>query len=266
MYAPHCVFKLLLTSSLGHYRLWVNGIHHGDISYNNLMYDISEADEPIGILNDFDLATWVDHPTANNDRTGTIPFMAIDLLEGGFEDCRPRLYRHDMESFVWVLAYITVATIMYKGDTIKISPLSTSTVDTWFKDDDQKDRNAHVSSKRHLHSEYGQIEEVSGRYNRYEDVVRQMTWYLYKFHGTLRIKKYRVHPSRPNPMPPLEGQVPKEVEVDDPADSLKLFITKVKSSLGEGGVGGGFAEVSAVLLEAINTPIVTGGVVSVEPV
>ena len=228
------------------------------------MYDISETDEPIGTLNDFDLTTWSDHPTANSDCTGTIPFMAIDLLERGLGDCRPQLYRHDMESFVWVLAYITVATIVYKGDTIKISPLPN--VDTWFWDDYQKDRNAHVSSKRHLYSEYGQIEEVSGRYDRYEDVVRQMTRYLYEFHQTLRMKKHRARRSRPNPMPFQEERVPREAEVDDPADSLKLFITKVESSPGEGGVGGGFAEVSAVLLEAIDTPIVTGRAVSVEPV
>jgi len=267
MYAPHCVFELLLTSSLGHYRLWVNGIHHGDISYNNLMYDISETDEPIGILNDFDLinlATWVDHPTANNDRTGTIPFMAIDLLEGGFEDCRPRLYRHDMESFVWVLAYVTVATIVYTDNTIKISPLPDA--DTWFRDDDSGDRNTHVLSKQLFHSKYGRTQDVSGRYERYENVVRQTTRYLYEFHQTLPIGERGARHSRPNPMPFREERVPREAEVDDPADSLKLFITKVESSLGEGGVGGGFAEVSAVLLEAINTPIVTGRAVSVEPV
>jgi hypothetical protein len=77
----------------GHYRLWVNGIHHGDISFNNLMYDISaETNNPVGIVNDFDLATWVDHSTTNNDRTGTIPFMAIDLLDGGLDHRIPRLY------------------------------------------------------------------------------------------------------------------------------------------------------------------------------
>ena len=103
----------------GHLRLWVKGIRHGDISLNNLMYAIlAKTGKRIGIVNDLDLATWVGSLTTNNDRTGTIPFMAIDLLNGGLEDRIPRLYRHDLESFSWVLAYITVADIEYKDCTI----------------------------------------------------------------------------------------------------------------------------------------------------
>ena len=51
------------------------------------MYDIaSETGEPVGVVNDFDLATRVDH-SANNDRTGTITmFMAID---SGLDDRTP---------------------------------------------------------------------------------------------------------------------------------------------------------------------------------
>ena len=76
----------------GHYRLWLNGIHHSDISLKNLMHDIpSKTGIPVGVVNDFDLAS-VDHSTTNNDRTGTIPFMAIDLLNGGLETRIPRLY------------------------------------------------------------------------------------------------------------------------------------------------------------------------------
>ena len=56
-----------------------------DISLRNLMYDIfHETGDPVGIINDFDFASWIDHSTANNDRTGTIPFMAIELLKGVF--------------------------------------------------------------------------------------------------------------------------------------------------------------------------------------
>ena len=79
------------------------------------MYDfLAEAGEPVGIVNDYDLATWVDHTTTNTDPTGTVPFMAIDLLDGGLDSRTPRLYRHDMESFVWVLAYITVLSHLYE--------------------------------------------------------------------------------------------------------------------------------------------------------
>ena len=68
----------------------MNGIQHGDISYNNLMYDLSaKTDEPVGIVNDFDLAAWVNRLTMNNNHTGTIPFMALNLLNGGLDHCTP---------------------------------------------------------------------------------------------------------------------------------------------------------------------------------
>ena len=163
-------------TTLGHYRLWVNGIHHGDISLNNLMYDITAKGEPIGIVNDFDLATWVDHPTTNNDRTGTIPFMTIDLLEGGLDRRIPRLYQHDMESFSWVLAYITVACIEYKDDTIKISPLRG--VGAWFQDDDDKDRDAHIHVKKFFYSTYGKTHcAVPSRYQSYFDTIKRIAQY-----------------------------------------------------------------------------------------
>jgi len=237
----------------GHYRLWVNGIHHGDISFNNLMYDIaSETGEPVGVVNDFDLATWVDHSTTNNDRTGTIPFMAIDLLDGGLDNRIPRLYRHDMESFIWVLAYITVANIEYKERTIKISPLPK--VDAWFKDGDYADRDAHILSKRFFHLEYGRSQEVSDGYFSYCGVVQRMIQYWDDFHQSLRDIKYAQQPRRRGISKPVrEKPAPSKPEVDDPAGSLRTFITTVEKSLGEGGAER-VAEVKALLLEAIELP------------
>jgi hypothetical protein len=64
-----------------------------------------------GVLNDFDLARLV---TPGNvyprgfDRTGTTPFLALDLLTEGAQDGKvERRYRHDLESFLWVLMWIT---------------------------------------------------------------------------------------------------------------------------------------------------------------
>ena len=226
---------------------------HGDISLNNLMHDVSaETGNPVGIVNDFDLATWVDHPTTNNDRTGTIPFMAIDLLDGGLDDRTPRLYRHDLESFVWVLAYITVASIAYKDRTIKISP--PHNVDTWFKDHDQADRRTHILSKRLFHSEYGSTQRVSGRYYHYTSIIQQMTRYWSDFHRSLRARSYRAQPLLPDPSIFQEERILSEPEYEDPADLLKLFITKVETLLRADGVGEGFAEVKTLLLEVIETP------------
>jgi hypothetical protein len=92
----------------GHYELWGLGIHHNDISVGNLMHF-----NKTGVLNDLDLAHVV--PQTPEDRyshgqcekTGTLPFMSLDLLTsdawlGNVE----RLYRHDLESFMWVFLWI----------------------------------------------------------------------------------------------------------------------------------------------------------------
>ncbi len=108
---------------LGHYRLWDRGVQHNDISEKNLMYD--KLNENRGILNDFDLAHLADRdPPSGLERTGTMPFMALDLLtdeawEGGVK----RLYRHDCESFAWVLLWICCR--YEKGEEIPNAPLST---------------------------------------------------------------------------------------------------------------------------------------------
>ena len=228
----------------------MNGVHHGDISVNNLMYDTSATNGPVGVVNDFDLATWVDHSTTNNDRTGTIPFMAIDMLDGGLDDRIPRLYRHDMESFIWVLAYITVANIEYKDRNIKISPRRR--VEAWFKDNTQADRDAHISSKQSFHSAYGGKQAVSGRYHHYIDIVQQMIQYWSNFHQPSGARNRRTKFLLPNPNPKEEG-VLREPEGGDPAHSLKLFITTVEASLEEDGLEEEFAEIKTLLLEAIET-------------
>jgi serine/threonine protein kinase len=67
--------------NLGHYALWEAGIHHRDISTNNLMCYMYK-NQPIGVLNDFDLAIVADeHHRLARERTGTLPFMALELLE-----------------------------------------------------------------------------------------------------------------------------------------------------------------------------------------
>jgi len=219
------------------------------------MYDTSATNGPVGIVNDFDLASWVDHSTTNNDRTGTIPFMAIDMLDGGLDDRIPRLYRHDMESFIWVLAYITVANIEYKDRTIEISPRRR--VETWFKDNTQADRDAHISSKESFHSVYGNRQPVSGRYRDYISVVKQMIRYWANFHESQQVMKYTQNPDLPIPML-IQRPVTGEPEVEDPRGLMRLFITTVEELLGERVSGDGLVEVKTLLLEAIETPIVTG--------
>jgi len=207
------------------------------------MYDFLEkTGNPVGILNDFDLATWVGHSTTNNDRMGTIPFMAIDLLNGGLTNSIPRLYRHDMESFVWVLAFVTVAEIEYKDCAISISPLLK--VEAWFRDVDQKDRETHISLKRSFHVFYGYDQQVSICYSDYLNPIQQVIRYCCDFHRP-RIRTYTLQLGQLIPIP-VQGPATPEL---DPTGSLKRFITRVGDSLGE--------EVKALLLEAVEIPTAT---------
>jgi hypothetical protein len=123
---------------LGHYHLWVGGVQHNDISVENLMYDVREDEvgdgqnrRYVGILNDYDLAHLHGRirPTGA-ERTGTMPFMALDLLtEKAWNGQVKRLYRHDCESFAWVLLWICCR--YDQGKEIKKPPLSDFITDTY---------------------------------------------------------------------------------------------------------------------------------------
>jgi hypothetical protein len=62
----------------------------------------------IGVLNDYDLSSLADDPgPRGNERTGTVPFMALELLSPSAQRGEVKhLYRHDLESFMWVFAWI----------------------------------------------------------------------------------------------------------------------------------------------------------------
>jgi hypothetical protein len=79
---------------------------HRDISVNNLMVDMRKP--WLGVLIDLDLAINLETtgklPASSLHRTGTLPFMALDLLHD--DDKYPQYHRHDLESFVYVLAWI----------------------------------------------------------------------------------------------------------------------------------------------------------------
>jgi hypothetical protein len=87
--------------------LWKLGYEHGDPSLSNLMVD------PImkcGVLNDWDLSCMNSEGNqghAGGERTGTIPFMAIDLLYDDYWQGKvARLYRHDLKGLIWVLPWV----------------------------------------------------------------------------------------------------------------------------------------------------------------
>ena len=96
-------------SPKGVYLLWRIGIAHGDVSLFNMMAIYGPDGKIIGVLNDFDLAAIMEpgdrNPTKKGwERTGTIPFMSLDLLKY-FDGQIKRWYRHDLESSAWCLAF-----------------------------------------------------------------------------------------------------------------------------------------------------------------
>ncbi|KAG1838490.1 hypothetical protein C8R48DRAFT_571982, partial [Suillus tomentosus] len=80
-----------------HYAFWQAGVYHRDVSPGNMVW-YRNGTVLMGILNDYDLSSLV---TAlgpqGNERTGTILFMALDLLsKKGQQGEVKHLYRHDL--------------------------------------------------------------------------------------------------------------------------------------------------------------------------
>src|ERR1700730_4848321 len=66
-----------------------------------------------GVLNDWDLSYYCRSGldtgcvVRGESRTGTFPFMALDLLsEEAWRGNLQRLYRHDLEGFIWILPWV----------------------------------------------------------------------------------------------------------------------------------------------------------------
>ncbi|KAF8994604.1 hypothetical protein BDQ17DRAFT_1331082 [Cyathus striatus] len=86
-----------------HHALWKKGIYHSDISVYNLMWDTVDD---CAVLNDFDLSE-IKGCELFGDRAANYPFMARHILYKSFiEGTEERKYVHEVESFVWVLAWL----------------------------------------------------------------------------------------------------------------------------------------------------------------
>ncbi|KAG1849766.1 hypothetical protein F4604DRAFT_1593300, partial [Suillus subluteus] len=84
-----------------HLHLWKEYVYHQDITPGNLMW-YRKNGKLIGVLNDYDVSS-----SANvvgprgNERTGTVPFMALDVLRAKAQRGEVKhLCRHDLESFI----------------------------------------------------------------------------------------------------------------------------------------------------------------------
>lgn len=99
------------------------GLLHQDISpYNIIMVSALRPDDPRGMLIDLDIAMDVAvGPGHEGEVYGTKPFMAIGVLQR-----KVHTYRHDLESFLYVLLWLAVS------DTKRMPP-ATSKLHEWMK-------------------------------------------------------------------------------------------------------------------------------------
>jgi hypothetical protein len=108
-FSHHISTRYLYFLASGHYGLWTQGVYHRDISDGNLMYRKDKyTDDVIGVLADFDLSSLQAKTSRNTERTGTVPFMALDLLSP--EALAGKVahdYCHEAEAYFWVGVYDT---------------------------------------------------------------------------------------------------------------------------------------------------------------
>ncbi|TAQ83209.1 hypothetical protein B7494_g8467 [Chlorociboria aeruginascens] len=98
------LLETLRAALLGHRSLYeVGEILHQDVSESNIIIlDAATEDDPKGLLIDLDLARGVKNRLERpRGRTGTMEFMAIGALRG-----ETHSYRHDLESFLYVLIWV----------------------------------------------------------------------------------------------------------------------------------------------------------------
>lgn len=110
-------------------------ILHRDLSENNVMFwrkppgQGSKTVKLKGVVNDWDMASRLNGSifapkSAAQHRTGTLPFMAIDLLT---TTPSGHYYRHDLESFLYILLWAALR-YRFKGKRV---PLPSVICDKW---------------------------------------------------------------------------------------------------------------------------------------
>ncbi|KAK7056471.1 hypothetical protein VNI00_003026 [Paramarasmius palmivorus] len=133
LYVPG-LFKKAFTDVVKCHEWLVKHVHilHRDISVGNLMFRMGDDGNVYGVLNDFDLARFVnksDPSPSSQHRTGTKPFVAIDLLRDSVSRPIRHLVRHDLESFFYVFAWVICR--FHQGAEIVSPPLMDWTTGTW---------------------------------------------------------------------------------------------------------------------------------------
>jgi serine/threonine protein kinase len=161
-----------------HRSLFLDGnILHRDVSESNIIITDSDKNDGLaGSLIDLELGTIVENGkntrTGLKRMTGTLKFMAIEVLELGMSGARPDLqhtYRHDLESFFYVFLSICVSYGWDRGKAPKIDPFR-----SWYIGNDYLDN---MRAKRGA-MERGGFKTVPAEFSPRFEIVKDLAWSL----------------------------------------------------------------------------------------
>ncbi|KAH8710240.1 hypothetical protein GQ44DRAFT_714354 [Phaeosphaeriaceae sp. PMI808] len=119
---------------IAHKALFIGGrrLHRDILEHNIILTDLKKNDGFSGMLIDLELAVAVgaggkNEQTGARHMTGTLDFMALEILEGGMDPQTSGIehtYRHDLESFFYVFLAICIRCGWEAGEAPKYNPLS----------------------------------------------------------------------------------------------------------------------------------------------
>jgi serine/threonine protein kinase len=155
----------------GHKSLLEDGkILHRDVSENNIIIVAFPAEgDPKGRLIDLDLAKELGSmPSGATHRTGTMQFMAIEVLQGnGYT------YRHDLESFFYVFLWMCIRISqadMDSGSEPKKTRLSaTSRLRRWYTG-----TYAQIADTKAGHMDKNRFENIVAEFASREERLKQL--------------------------------------------------------------------------------------------
>ncbi|KAI0087700.1 hypothetical protein BDY19DRAFT_1057797 [Irpex rosettiformis] len=159
-----------------HFELWLNGLHHRDISTNNLMYYRDAEGHVVGVLNDFDLsivASLADE--FESERTGTMAFMATHFMQSDGKSA-VHIYEYDVESFIYILLWITRRHGLVKE---KAKLFNDRALLNWIRDNSEARETAHTKALKNAWRHANVLQEESNvplklAHGEREDVIAKL--------------------------------------------------------------------------------------------
>ncbi|KAF7951951.1 hypothetical protein EAE96_007248 [Botrytis aclada] len=188
------LLEMLHNAIRSHRSLLKDGkILHQDISENNIIItELSAEGDPKGRLIDLDLAKELDNmPSGARHRTGTMQFIAIEVLEGN-----GHTYRHDLESFFYVFLWMCVRYGYEDTDRPKLNKLirlKTNLLRGWYTG-----TYTEIANTKHGHMDKNRFEnivaEFAPKFENLKPLARELRYVLFPIrNGAIFIGTFQDH-------------------------------------------------------------------------